>query len=122
MSKSETVVVGSKLPFALQLNHPLDVTVKVTVKGLNSAPKGINGVRMTVPYMTSEVPADFWKAWKFSHDVKGKTFQPLASGAIFECPSLVDAEKVYREREKEPTGLEPTKYNFNGVKPDNGKD
>lgn len=116
-AKGDIVIIGSKLPHGLVLNHPLEAHIKVTIRGLNSAPKGTNDQPMIVPYMTTEVDSDFWDAWKLVHNHSTKPFRPLASGAIFECSSVESVEKVYREREKEKTGLEPLSRTEAGVKP-----
>jgi len=111
----KTVTIGSKLPNGLILNHPMDRQTKVTIRGLNSAPRGTNGQPMALPYVTTEVPSEFWSAWKLAHVTQGNTFKPFASGAIFECGK--GAEAAYREREKEKTGLEPLSHTDSGVKP-----
>jgi hypothetical protein len=119
----KTVLIGSKLPNGLILNHPHDLNVKVTLRGLNDAAKGTNGQPIQIPYITTEVDAEFWAAWKLSHNHKDKPFKPLASGAIFEAGSTADdAKATYREREKEKTGFEPADPKAFGVKTDNGKD
>lgn len=116
--KGRTITIGSKLPHGLILNHPANPVEKVEIHGLNSAPKGTNGQPIYVPYVTTEVDAEFWAAWKLGHVTNdNKSFKPFASGAIFEAVTPEAAEKVYREREKEKTGLEPLSMRAEGVKP-----
>lgn len=116
MAKGSTITIGSKLPNAIILNHPMNPTEKVTIKGLNSAPLGTNKQPILIPYATTEVDREFWEAWKLGHVTKGaNSFKPFASGAIFECGS--EPEKAYRERDKEKTGLEPLNPTDSGVKP-----
>jgi hypothetical protein len=112
-----TVLIGSKLPNGVILNHPLDPAVKVEIRGLNGAQKGIDGRPMMVPYVTTEVDGEFWQAWKLGHLQKGKEFKPFSSGAIFEANSPEAAQKVHREREREKTGFEPLSHEAEGVKP-----
>lgn len=103
----QTITIGSKLPFGFILKHPLDPTQTVTIKGLNGAPKGRNGVIMQVSYMTTEVDKDFWDLWYAIHTSNANhPFGPLKSGSIFVAGSSDSAEAVYREREKEKTGME----------------
>lgn len=108
-----SVLVGSKLPVALILHHPLDASITVTVRGLNSAAKGTNGQPIAVPFVTTEVEADFWEAWKGAHK---KSFKPLTSGAIFDAKTPDAIKAIAREREKVRTGLEPGNPEAYGVK------
>jgi hypothetical protein len=114
---ASTITIGCKLPNGLILTNPLNPSDKVTIKGLNSAPRGMNDQPIEIPYATTEVDKDFWEAWLLMHNPKNNPFKPLASGALFECGTRDNAEAVYREREKEKTGLEPLKHTENGVKP-----
>lgn len=104
---STTVLVCSKLPTSLVLNHPMDVETKVTVRGLNAAPRGTNNQPIVVPYMTTEVDADFWAAWEGAHGAKSKKpFPAIKSGALFVADSAANANSISREHEKRATGLE----------------
>ncbi len=80
-------------------------------------PKGMDGRPVATPYVTTEVDADFWTSWKLLHCSGKDSFKPFSSGAIFECPSVDDAKRVYRERENEKTGLDALSQNAEGVKP-----
>lgn len=107
MGKAQTTVtIGSRLPTGLILRHPMDSDVKVTIKGTNSAGKGVGGVPIIIPYATTEVDADFWESWILVHGQKGKEFKALQSGAIFQAKDEASAGSLYREIENRKTGLE----------------
>lgn len=112
----QTVTIGSKLPFGFILKHPIDPEQAVTIRGLNSAPRGRNGTLVQVPYMTTEVDKDFWDLWFAIHTSNSRhPFGPLKSGALFVAETADRAEAVYREREKDKTGMEglkPEDYNL----------
>jgi hypothetical protein len=118
MAEGKVVIVGSKLPISLILRHPLDRMKTVTIRGLNSAQRGTNGQPIQVPYITTEIDAEFWSAWKLGNGA----FQPFVSGAIFEAKTEEAASKIYRERETERTGLEPARSTEFGVKTATDKD
>jgi hypothetical protein len=118
MAEGKVVIIGSKLPISLILKHPLDRTKTVTVRGLNSAQRGTNGQPIQIPYITTEIDADFWSAWKLGNG----QFQPFVAGAIFEAKTEEAASKIYRERETEKTGLEPARSTEFGVKTATDKD
>lgn len=102
-----TVIIGSKLPNGLIIKHPLKSNIQIEIKGLNSAPMGVNGARVIIPYATTEVDKDLWDAWKLVHDHETKGFAPLKSGAIFEAKTLDAAKGIAKDLSKEKTGLEP---------------
>jgi hypothetical protein len=112
----QTVTIGSKLPFGFILKNPIDPTQTVTLRGLNQAPKGRNGVIMQVPYMTTEVDKEFWDLWFAMHTSNSRhPFGPLKSGALFVAGTPDRAEAVHRDREKDKTGMEglvPEDYNL----------
>lgn len=116
MAKAKTIIIGSKLPISIILKHPLKASQTVTIRGLNEAQRGTNGHPIQIPYLTTEVDADFWADWKLVNNHPERPFQPLASGAIFEAETEEAAKKVYREREKEKTGLEPARSSEYNVK------
>lgn len=120
--EGKTILIGSKLPMSLVLKHPLDPTNTVTIRGLNAAAKGTNGQPISVPFVTTEISLDYWIEWKLANNHKSKPFKPLASGAIFEAKTEEAANKVYREREEERTGLEPANSRDYGVKKASDKD
>lgn len=107
MGKAQnTVTIGSKLPTGLILRHPMIPDTKVTIKGTNSAGKGIGGVPIIIPYATTEVDAEFWESWMLVHNQKGKEFPALKSRAIFQAKDEESAKSLFRENEKHKTGLE----------------
>lgn len=108
---ADKVIIGSKLPFGLVIKHPSDPSKKVTLNGLNSSK--IVGAT----FVTTEVDADFWEAWKAAHDQKAHPFQPITSGAIFETKNQASAGAVAKEYSKRKTGLEPLNPTDHGVKP-----
>ena len=112
----QTVTVGSKLPFSFILKNPLDPDDTRTIRGLNDAPKGRNGVIMQVPYMTTQVDKVWWDLWYAMHTQSKHIFGPLKSGAIFVADSPDDIESVYRDRERDATGLEQLDPKKHGVK------
>jgi hypothetical protein len=122
MAPSTKVIVCSKLPMSLVLKHPLKPTNTVLIKGTNAAPKGTNGVPMFVPYMTTEVNAEFWNEWFLVHNHATKPFAPLASGAIFAEKTADAVASVAKEHEGEKTGMEPTDPKAFGVKALDKKD
>jgi hypothetical protein len=122
MAEGKTIIIGSKLPTSIILKHPLNASKTVTIRGLNAAQRGTNGQPIAVPYITTEVDADFWSAWKLGNNHPDKPFRPYASGAIFEAKTEEAASKIHRERETEKTGLEPARSSEFGVKTATDKD
>jgi hypothetical protein len=122
MVEGKTIIIGSKLPISLILKHPINISKTVTIRGLNSAQRGTNGQPIVIPFITTEVDADFWSAWKMGNSHPDRPFKPLASGAIFEAKSEEAAQKIYRERETEKTGLQPVRSSDFGVKTATDKD
>ena len=92
---SKTILIGSRLPYGLLLDHPTNNT-RFEVKGLNSTP-------IVVSYVTTEIPEAFYAEWKAS---VGDKFAPLVSGAIFVATNAADALAISKEVEKEKTGFE----------------
>ena len=104
---SKTILVGSRLPHGLLLDHPTN-KARFEVKGLNST-------EIAVPYITTEIPEDFWNDWKLS---VGDKFEPLASGSIFVAKSAADALAFSKEVESIKTGFEkvnPTDLDKSGL-------
>ncbi len=111
MAATDKVIIGSKLPTGLVLKHPKSPSLKIVLKGLNSS-KIIGAT-----FVTTEVSAEFWEAWKAAHSHATHPFQPLASGAIFETKNEASAGAVAKEYAKRKTGLEPLDPTAGGVKP-----
>lgn len=104
------IIIGSKLPTSLILNHPLDRSVKVTLNGVNSTrilDANGNHSAPAAGYATTEVDAEFWEAWLMAHSPKGRPFKALESGAIFEASSEASAKSIAAEFRERKTGLEP---------------
>jgi hypothetical protein len=101
------IIIGSKLPYGLILEHPKDKTKTITIDGLNSS-KIIGAT-----HMCTEVDGDFWAAWM----AENKQFSAVVSGAIFEAKTVSDANAIAREQKDRKTGLEPMKPDAMGVKP-----
>lgn len=93
---AKIVVVGCKLPHGITIEHPMDPTKKVELKGKNSA------VIIGADYATNEVDGDFWEQWV----AVNKEFPAVKSGAIFVAKSLTDAAAVAAEFKDRKTGFE----------------
>ena len=94
---AKIVVVGCKLPHGLILEHPMDVSKKVELAGLNKA------IIIGAEYASTEVDADFWDQWAAIH----KDHPAIKSGAIFVAKNAAEIVAVAAEHAKEETGLEP---------------
>lgn len=108
MAKGAVVIIGCRLPHGLVLKNPLAKNSSVTLAGLNSS--RIIGA----DYVTTEVDADFWAAWKLTYE---NSFGPFIKGAIFEARSESEAASIAKEVRKEKTGFEPMAKEAAGVKP-----
>lgn len=108
------VVIGCKLPNGIVLEHPLDPSNTVELKGLNRV--AIIGA----DHATTQVDDDFWGAWEAVH----KEFPALKSGAIFVAKSANDAAAIAKEFKGRKTGLEKMSKTDkkNGIKPADAKD
>lgn len=109
MAQGQKVLVGCRLPngLILKVKEGEKETI-VTVKGLNKT------AILGAPYVTTEVDAEFWEAWKKLYP----TYGPLKNGAIFEARTVDQAEyKGKKEFAKEPTGLESLSQTAHNVKP-----
>lgn len=89
------VVVGSRLPYGLILEHPAKPEVKVTIRGLNSSP-------VIVSHVTTDVDGEFWADWIKANE----KFGPVASGAIFAEKTAASVDAIAKENRKRKTGLE----------------
>lgn len=104
---AKIVVVGCKLPHGITLEHPMDPTKTVELKGKNKA------LIVGADYATTEVDADFWEQWA----AVNKEFPAVKSGAIFVAKSAADIVAVARENADRKTGFEPMDPKSHGVKP-----
>ena len=107
MATAKTVLIGCKLPHGLILDHPLDVSKKVELAGLNKA------IIIGADCATTPVDGEFWETWKTVH----KDFPALKSGAIFEAKDAASAKAKAKELKDEKTGFEPMPQEAQGVKP-----
>lgn len=99
------IVIGCKLPHGLTITHPASKT-KVTIAGMNASK--VTGST----YMTTEVDADLWAAWKAVYP----DYAPLKNGSIFEARSGTEAKEKAADLAKEKTGFEPMPKEAAGVK------
>ena len=101
-----SVTIGCKLPHGIVLDHPLDPSKKVELRGKNRS------LIIGAEYGTTEVDGEFWETWKTVH----AEFPALRSGAIFEAANASDLAAVAAELKDEATGFEPMSQEAQGVK------
>lgn len=104
---AKTVLIGCKLPHGLILDHPLDVSKKVELAGLNKA------IIIGADCATTPVDGEFWETWKTVH----KDHPALKSGAIFEARTTEEVKAKSKELKAEKTGFEAMPQEAQGVKP-----
>lgn len=102
-----SVTIGCKLPHGIVLDHPLDPSKKVELRGKNRS------LIIGAEYGTTEVDGEFWETWKTVH----AEFPALRSGAIFEAKNANELVAVAAELEDEATGFEAMPQEAQGVKP-----
>ena len=107
MATVKTVLICCKLPHGLILDHPLDVSKKVELAGLNKA------IIIGADCATTPVDGEFWETWKTVH----KDHPAIKSGAIFEARTTEEVKAKAKELKDEATGFEPMAQNAQGVKP-----
>jgi hypothetical protein len=105
MAKTETVIVGCKLPHGLKFAFEGKV---ITLEGLNKT-EIINGFGLT-----RDVPSDAW-AW-FEKTYKSSRF--IANGLVFAVTDDASARSAATEREGNKTGLEQASKKSKDIKPD----
>lgn len=93
---AKTVVVCCKLPHGIIIEHPMDPTKTVELKGKNSS------LIIGSDYGTTDVDGDFFEQWA----AVNKEFPAVKSGAIFVAKSLTDAAAVAAEFKDRKTGFE----------------
>jgi hypothetical protein len=96
MAKS-TVTIGCSLPHGIILQHPMDASKTVTLKGKNKA------VIIGATHATTPVDGEFWADWY----AVNKEFPAVVSGAIFVAKSAADAQAIAEEFKDRETGFEP---------------
>jgi hypothetical protein len=94
---AKIVVVGCKLPHGINIEHPMDPTKTVELKGKNKS------LIIGADYSTTEVDADFFEQWV----AVNKEFPAVKSGAIFVAKSAADVAAVAAEFKDRKTGFEP---------------
>lgn len=109
---AKIVVVGCKLPHGINIEHPMDPTKTVELKGKNKS------LIVGAEYATTEVDGDFWEQWA----AVNKEFPAVKSGAIFVAKTLTDAAAIAAEFKDRKTGFEPMRTDgkderASGVKP-----
>ena len=103
---AKTVQVCCKLPNGLIVEHPLDPSKKVTLKGRNSA------TIIGATYGVTELDGDFWDAWISMHSKDAA----VECGAIFTVGTAKDVPVAAKDYEEVKTGLEPMPREAAGVK------
>ena len=103
---AKTVLIGCKLPHGLILDHPLDVSKKVELAGLNKA------IIIGADCATTPVDGEFWETWKTVH----KDHPAIKSGAIFEARTTEEVKAKAKELKEEKTGFEAMPQEAMGVK------
>lgn len=106
MATAKTVLIGCKLPHGLILDHPLDVSKKVELAGLNKA------IVIGADCATTPVDGEFWETWKTVH----KDHPAIKSGAIFEARTTEEVKAKAKELKEEKTGFEAMPQEAMGVK------
>jgi hypothetical protein len=104
---AKIVVVGCKLPHGIIIEHPMDTTKTVEIKGKNKA------LIVGADYATTEVDADFFEQWA----AVNKEFPAVKSGAIFVAKSAADVAAMAVEFKDRKTGFEAMDPKSHGVKP-----
>ena len=104
---AKIVVVGCKLPHGITIEHPMDPTKTVELKGNNKS------LIVGAEYATTEVDADFFEQWA----AVNKEFPAVKSGAIFVAKSSADVAAMAAEFKDRKTGFEAMDPKSHGVKP-----
>lgn len=101
--------IGCKLPHGIVLEHPLNPSVTVELKGLNKA------TIIGADHATTQVDEDFWGAW----EAVNEEFPALKSGAIFVAKNASDASAMAKEFKDRKTGFEKMSQTdkSSGIKP-----
>lgn len=104
---AKIVIVGCKLPHGIIIEHPMDPSKTVEIKGKNSA------MIIGADYATTEVDGDFFEQW---HAVN-KEFPAVKSGAIFVAKTIADVTAMAAEFKGRKTGFEQMPQDAAGIKP-----
>ena len=102
----KTILIGCRLPHGLIISNPLTTKgPKVTIAGINQK------VVLGATYVTTEVDAELWQAWKTVYS----NFAALKNGAIFEASGVREAADKAKELVGEKTGFEPMPKEQTGI-------
>lgn len=93
---AKIVVVGCKLPHGITIEHPMDPSKTVELKGKNKA------LIIGAEYGTTEVDGDFFEQWA----AVNKEFPAVKSGAIFVAKTATEAATIAAEFKDRKTGFE----------------
>ena len=93
---AKIVVVGCKLPHGITIEHPMDPSKTVELKGKNKA------LIIGADYGTTEVDGDFFEQWA----AVNKEFPGVKSGAIFVAKNATEAAAIAAEFKDRKTGFE----------------
>lgn len=114
MPEKTTVTIGCRLPNGLIIHDPncTDPAERGTQVKLNG-PKLLvaDGRNIGASFVTTEVDADFWIAWKKVY----ANYGPLVKGFIFEARNQSEATAKAKELQKEKTGFEQMPQQAMGV-------
>ncbi|WP_052955211.1 hypothetical protein [Enterobacter ludwigii] len=105
MAKTDTVIIGCKLPHGLKFTFEDAI---ITLNGLNKT-EIINGFGLT-----RDVPSAAW-AW-FEKTYKSSRF--IANGLVFAVGDDASARSASAEREGNKSGLEQAPQKSKDIKPD----
>lgn len=106
---ADVIVIGCRLPCGVVLELG---GKQVALAGQNQNKSGIVLLSQD-DYGETIVDKSFWDEWKKMNG----SFQPLASGAIFEAKNQSEAKAKQKELKKEKTGHEPMPQEGAGIKP-----
>lgn len=104
---AKIVVVGCKLPHGITIEHPMDPTKTVELKGKNKS------LIVGAEYATTEVDADFFEQWA----AVNKEFPAVKSGAIFVAKNAAEVAAMAADFKDRKTGFEAMDPKSHGVKP-----
>lgn len=110
------VVIGCRLPHGIILTRPNPKDPlnpeKVKLVGIHSSKLIQRDGSPAADFVTTEVDAEFWDAWKTAYH----SFKPLQVGSIFEARNEQEAKIKAKEYSRQKTGFEPIDPSTMGVK------
>jgi hypothetical protein len=102
---NETVIIGSKLPVGIFLEHPLDPSKKIEVLGLNKS------LIIGAPFNKTVVNREIWEAWKAANE----SSRLLKSKSIFDAGNEDEFDGKSKDFKAQKSGFEPCEQNGGGV-------